>query len=101
MIGVPASAVLAHYRVGAGNDSASPTAVSGDGGLVVVNSRESGHSVMIAFNIEDCVDTNNNGSIDTSQDKNDLLGWGTDECLRWDIKWSFAGGFTQGPRGLT
>jgi hypothetical protein len=92
---------LARYRVGAGNDSPSRTAVSADGRFVVVNSRQTGHSAMIAANIEDCVDKNGNGMIETSQNKNDLLPWLADECLRWDVQWPYAGQFQDGPRGVT
>ncbi len=92
---------LARYRVGAGGDSPSRTAVSGDGRFVVVNSRQTGHSAMIAANLEDCVDSNNNGMIDTSQNKNDLRPWLADECLRWNIQWPYAGQFQDGPRGVT
>ena len=92
---------LARYRVGAGNDSPSRTAVSADGRLVVVNSRQTGHSAMIAANLEDCVDKNGNGMIETSQNKNDLLPWLADECVRWNIQWPYAGQFQDGPRGVT
>ena len=92
---------LARYRVGAGNDSPSRTAVSADGRFVVVNSRQTGHSAMIAANIEDCVDKNGNGMIETSQNKNDLRPWLADECLRWNIQWPYAGQFQDGPRGVT
>jgi hypothetical protein len=92
---------LARYRVGAGGDSPSRTAVSADGRMVVVNSRETGHSVMIAANVEDCVDKNGNGMIDTSQNKDDLRPWLEDECLRWNIQWPYAGSFQDGPRGVT
>jgi len=92
---------LARYRVGPGGDSPSRTAVSGDGRMVVVNSRQTGHSAMIAANVEDCVDKNGNGMIDTSQNKNDLRPWLDDECLRWNIQWPYAGQFQDGPRGVT
>jgi hypothetical protein len=92
---------VARYRVGPGNENPSRTAVSADGRFVVVNGRESGRSTMFAANVEDCVDANNNGMIDTSQGPNDVRPWGADECVRWTTVWPTAGGFTNGPRGVT
>jgi hypothetical protein len=92
---------VARYRTGPGNDSPSRTAVSADGRFVVVNNRQSGTSSMFAANIEDCVDKNGNGVIDTSQNKDDVRPWLADECLIWHHQWPFAGGFQNGPRGVT
>ncbi|WAS99395.1 lyase [Nannocystis punicea] len=92
---------VARYKTGPGGDSPSRTAVSLDGRFVVVNNRQTGTSSMFAANIEDCVDKNGNGMIDTSQNKNDVRPWMADECLRWHIQWPFAGGFSNGPRGVT
>ncbi|MDC0673069.1 lyase [Nannocystis radixulma] len=92
---------VARYRTGPGGNSPSRTAVSADGRFVVVNNRETGNSSMFAANLEDCVDKNGNGMIDTSQNKNDVRPWMADECLRWHIQWPFAGGFSNGPRGVT
>ena len=93
--------LLARYKIGAGGDSPSRTSVSGDGRFVIVNSRQTGRSTMVAANIEDCVDKNNNGKIETSQGPNDVLAWGSDECILWDKQWPYAGGFAAGPRGTT
>ena len=92
---------VARYKTGAGGDSPSRTAVSADGRFVVVNGRQSGRSTMFAANVEDCVDANGNGTIETSQGPGDVLPWMTDECMRWTITWPFAGGFADGPRGVT
>ncbi len=92
---------LARYRTGPANENPSRTAVSADGRFVVVNNRQSGRSTMIAANLADCIDSNNNGMIDTSQNKNNLLAWGTDECVRWSIVHPIAGGVASGPRGVT
>ena len=93
----------ARYRTGplGGTESPSRTAVSLDGRFVVVNNRGTGTSVMIASNLEDCVDKNGNGVIDTSKNKNDLLGWQVDECLRWSVQHPFKGDIGSGPRGVT
>ena len=94
---------LARYRSGpnAGNESPSRTAVSLDGRFVVVNNRGTGRSTMIAANLEDCVDKNANGMIDTSQNPNDLRAWGADECVVWSIVHPFKGDIGSGPRGVT
>ncbi len=92
---------LARYKTGAGGDSPSRTSVSADGRFVVVNDRQTGRSVLIAANVADCVDKNGNGTIETSQNKNDVLPWQTDECLLWVKDWPYAGQFQDGPRGTT
>jgi hypothetical protein len=94
---------VARYRSGPGaaGESPSRTAVSFDGRFVIVNNRMTGRSTVVAANIEDCVDANNNGMIETSQNKNDLLAWGADECVRWSILHPFNGQFGGGPRGVT
>ncbi|MCB9569617.1 MAG: lyase [Myxococcales bacterium] len=76
---------LARYRSGPSGATESPsrTAVSIDGRFVVVNNRGTGRVTMVAANLEDCVDKNNNGMIETSQNPNDLLPWDGDECVLW------------------
>ena len=93
----------ARYRTGpnGGAEEPSRTAVSFDGRFVIVNNRGTGSSSMIAANLEDCVDANGNGKIETSQNKNDLLAWKTDECLRWNLQHPFNGDIGGGPRGVT
>ena len=92
---------MARYKIGAGGDSPSRTSVSGDGRFVIVNSRQTGRTTMVAANVEDCLDKNGNGMIDTSQGPNDVRAWGTDECILWDKQWPYAGQFQDGPRGTT
>ena len=93
---------LARYRTGgSGNESPSRTAVSADGRYVVVNNRQTGRSTMIAANAEDCPDKNGNGMLDSSQNKNNLLAFGADECVRWSITLPFLGAWDDGPRGVT
>ncbi len=93
---------LARYRTGpAGVESPSRTAVSADGRFVVVNNRQTGRSTMVAANLEDCIDKNGNGMIDTSQNKNNLLAFGADECVIWSITHPFLGQWQHGPRGVT
>ena len=66
-----------------------------DGRFVVVNNRGTGRVTMVAADVEDCVDKNNNGMIDTSTGKNDVLAFDNDECIAWHNPFS---DFT---RGLT
>ncbi len=93
----------ARYRTGpgGGNESPSRTAVSLDGKFVVVNNRGTGSSAMIAANLEDCVDKNGNGTIETSKNKGDILAFQADECLRWHVQHPFKGDIGSGPRGVT
>ena len=96
---------IARYRMGPSQsdygEDPSRTAVSFDGRFMVVNGRASGRTTMIAANLEDCVDSNGNGKIDTSQNKDDLRAWNTDECVRWSITHPYDGNQTGGPRGVT
>ncbi len=93
----------ARYRTGPENQIQDPsrTAVSLDGRFIVVNGRQSGRTTMIAANLEDCLDNNNNGMIDTSQNPNNLLPWEQDECVRWSITHPTNGSIGGGPRGVT
>lgn len=95
---------IARYRTGpnGGSESGSRTAVSADGRFVVINARGTGRTTMIAANIGDCIDANNDNVITTSQNKNDVLAWGQDECVRWSLvhpEWG--GSWANGPRGIT
>ncbi len=82
------------------NASTSRTSVNIDGHFVVVTNRQGYSATKIAADKEDCVDKNGDGVITTSQNKDDLLPWGTDECVLWStivnpISFSYNGG----PRG--
>ncbi len=95
---------VARYTIGpsGGVESASRTAVSGDGRFVVVNSRGTGRSTAVAANIADCVDKNADGMITTSQNATDILAWDTDECVVWTtVHADWGGAATAGPRGIT
>jgi cysteine-rich repeat protein len=90
---------LARYRSGpsAGTESPSRTAVSIDGRFVVVNNRGTGRVTAIAATLEDC----KNGGANTSQNPNDLLAWGTDDCQVWSTVLPIQGSIGSGPRGVT
>ncbi|MBK9757441.1 MAG: lyase [Nannocystis sp.] len=81
-----------------GNASTSRTSVNIDGHFVVVSNRQGYSLTKIAANVDDCVDKNADGMITTSQNKDDLLPWGTDECVLWNTAVnSFS--YNGGPRG--
>jgi len=88
---------LARYRSGPNGASESPsrTAVSLDGRFVVVNNRNTGRVTMIAANADDCTGAN------TSQNKDDLLPWDTDNCMLWSTVLPVAAGTPPGPRAVT
>ncbi|MEM7155741.1 MAG: hypothetical protein AAF799_23020 [Myxococcota bacterium] len=51
----------------------------------------------IAARIDDCVDTNGNGTIETSSGATDVLPWGSDECVLWNIPLP-SNSYEHGPR---
>ncbi len=80
--------------------SSSRTSVNIDGHFVVVSNRGTGTVTKVAANVEDCVDTNGDGMITTSQNKDDLLPWGSDECMIWNVTVNPPpDSYTHGPRG--
>ena len=98
---------LARYRTGPEGPGEDPsrTAVSGDGRFVVINSRRTGRVTMVAANVEDCVDQDNDGLISTSQSPAELLPWSgdawLDECVLWSRKLPILGTLGSGPRAVT
>ncbi|MCB9704904.1 MAG: lyase [Myxococcales bacterium] len=84
-----------------GAASSSRTAVSLDGRFVVVANRGTGTITKVAANVDDCVDKNNDGVITTSQNKDDILPYGQDECVIWTTAVSpMPPAYVGGPRGL-
>ena len=80
--------------------SSSRTSVNIDGHFVVVSNRGTGTVTKVAANVDDCVDKNGDGMIQTSQNKDDLLPWGTDECVIWNVTVNPPpDSYTHGPRG--
>ena len=65
-----------------GGGSPSRTSVSIDGRAVAIANRQAGLT-KIYSRLEDCVDKNNNGMIETSTGKNDVLPFADDECIAW------------------
>jgi hypothetical protein len=93
-----ATEVGRYYTGPVGSRDPSRTSVSSDGQYAVVANRDGGLT-MIAAEDENCVDTNQNGVIDTSTGANDILPWGTDECVRWNIALPATG--SSGPRPVS
>jgi hypothetical protein len=79
---------------GSGNPSRTSVNLLGD---VAVSNRDPGGVTKIAALPEHCVDTNGNGTIETSTGAADVLPWGSDECVLWhkDVD---SPGYGQGPR---
>lgn len=78
--------------------SPSRTSVSIDGRAMVVANRHGGLTKIWARE-DDCEDANGNGKIDTSTGKNNVLPFGTDECVAWYT--AFPGATTQRPVAWT
>jgi hypothetical protein len=92
-------AELARYYSGPneGSDDPSRTSVNLAGDVGVSN--RSGSVMKIAAEEERCVDANNDGMITTSTGPNDVLAWGTDECVLWyQSLYDVGGDNTKGPR---
>lgn len=89
---------LARYWSGPteGDDDPSRTSVNLVGDVAVSN-RGSG-VVKIAGHIDSCVDLDGNGTIETSQGMDDVLPWGTDECVLWYTDFPADGDHRHGPR---
>lgn len=67
-------------------------------GDIAAGHRYAARVVKIAAELEDCVDLNGNGSIDTSSGPGDIMDWSTDECVLWEADLIPAAG--QGTRGV-
>jgi hypothetical protein len=90
---------LARYRTGPGSPDPSRTSVNLRGDVAVSNRR--GSITKIAARLEDCVDLDGDGEIQTSQGPDDVLDWGEDECVLWHYETTFdasVSGSTGGPR---
>jgi len=68
------------YRVEGARPSRTSVNLRGD---VAVSSRDPGAVTKIAAQLDDCIDTNNNGVIETSTGPDDILPLGEDECVLW------------------
>jgi streptogramin lyase len=65
-----------------GNPSRTSVNLLGD---VAVSNRDPGGVTKIAAHLDNCVDQNNNGQIETSSGPANVLPWGQDECVLWHV----------------
>ena len=86
----------ARYRTAAQPSNPSRTSVNQYGDVAVSN-RDPGSITKISALKVRCVDTNNNGKIETSTGPGDVLAWGQDECVLWHQSFP-SPGYTYGPR---
>ena len=84
----------ARYSAGPGSPDPSRTSVNLLGDAAVVD--RNGGIMKVAAQLEDCVDSNNNGMIETSTGPGNILPWGTDECVLWHVPLPASG--NRGPR---
>jgi hypothetical protein len=68
----------------------SRTSVNLNGDVAIANrgatALGAGGVTKIAANEDDCIDSNGNGTIETSTGPNDVLPWGEDECVLWNVE---------------
>jgi hypothetical protein len=82
---------VARYATGPANQAEpSRTSVNLYGDVAVSNRGSQlggvGGVTKIVARAEDCTDNNANGSIETSTGANDVLPWGSDECVKWNLE---------------
>lgn len=89
---------LGRYYTGPtnGTDDPSRTSVNLAGDVAVTN--RAGGITKFAARETECIDTNGNGTIDTSTGPADILPFGQDECMLWNIALPNGGSNQQGPR---
>ncbi|NJK32719.1 MAG: hypothetical protein HC927_10090 [Deltaproteobacteria bacterium] len=86
---------VARYRAGPmGLSDPSRTSVNLLGDVAVAD--RAGGVLKIVARLEDCVDKNDNGWIDTSNGPLDLMPWDADECVVWHLPLPSSG--SRGPR---
>ncbi len=90
---------LGRYYTGptSGTDDPSRTAVNLAGDVAVAN--RAGGITKFAARVENCIDANGNGTIETSDGPNTVLPFGSDECMLWHNQLPYPeSDNTQGPR---
>ena len=87
---------VARYRTCPSDCNPSRTSVNLHGDAVVTNRTPFLLSVTkFAAAIDDCVDGNDNGTIETSTGSTDVLNWGEDECMLWHTEHSTGGSINE------
>ncbi len=93
---------LARYATGPANQvEPSRTSVNLYGDVAVSNRGAqgggSGGVTKIVARLDDCVDLDGSGTIETSSGPGDVMAWGTDECVVWNVPIS-SDTYEHGPR---
>jgi hypothetical protein len=93
---------VGRYATGpAGQSEPSRTSVNLYGDVAVSNRGAQGGGgggvTKIAARIDDCVDLDGSGTIETSTGPGNVMAWGTDECVLWNVPISSAQ-YEHGPR---
>jgi hypothetical protein len=65
-------------------DNPSRTSVDYRGDLYVANRAFAGQASVTKIREHDCPDTDGDGVVETSTGRDDVLPWGTDECVAWN-----------------
>lgn len=97
---------LGRYRTGPGSDSPSRTSVNQYGDVLVGNRSGDFGVTKIAAQLENCIDRNDDGQIQTSTGASDVLAWMEDECILWYTEMPVYGNNTDngstgdGPRAI-
>ncbi len=76
---------LARYRTGTEGVAHSPSRTSLDyrGNAYVANRAFSSQASVVKILERDCPDLDDDGRLETSEDRTDVLPWGDDECVAW------------------
>ena len=75
-------AILGRYNIGTNDPSRTSVNTKGD---VFVGNRNGNSLTKVSADGQDCPDTNNDGVITTSTGFNDVLPYGQDDCVIWDV----------------
>ncbi|MBW2527089.1 MAG: hypothetical protein JRI23_23105 [Deltaproteobacteria bacterium] len=73
---------LGRYRIGTNDPSRTSVNSLGD---VFVGNRSGNSLTKVSAAGVDCPDTNNDGQVTTSTGAADVLAWGQDDCVMWDV----------------
>ncbi len=76
------------YRTGPGGpgDAPSRTAIHGGNDLVIANRADGGQSSVTKILRVGCPDADGDGVLETSTGHDDVLPWGEDECVAWNVE---------------
>ncbi len=80
---------VARYKTGGTAPSRTSVNLLGE---AVVGHRYSRHVTKFAPSLDQCVDKNSNGEIETYSEENGVLPFGDDECMLWSVKIKGQGG---------